>query len=469
MSENQEQTPENPIELRKRQIAEAQEKKAAELASLGAEAAELEAQEAAATEAAKTESLLTEREATLVSSKENNAEINSIESEGEKLQAEYAEASEQVTLGEQAVIKAEADFKEYEETLEDARAAGVPDDPQYTERMNEANQKVEASRESLAAMEAKAEELNEKLKVSEAGRAEADARIEEITPGRVEDIKTPEQRAAVDALHNEALTEDQERSSLEGIYQKFNKDEEFRLNNPESLVNKLVSADKTSLSRLQRYMKSGLDRDTQQELYKLHIDYVEFDKRLPELLEKGLVDESSYANYLFQEAYRGGNGNSVDMLRMDELLSDMPIETINKLADSLRQLDDPINDWFKSRLERIDIRLKEKTKLNDGREVVKDPADLLTTVSNVIRFNNDDPELKLALKEAIDSFRISPTGSVLKRSPVIENLFQAGFSEEASELVKMGVDKGFISNSSVLEYNKKGYLADDQARKLLRI
>lgn len=324
MPENQEHVPTSEerlavlIQKRDQLMAES----TAKLAQIEAEAAELEAQEAAAAEGAKTEGLLSEREAALGSSKENSAEINNIESEGEKLQAEYTEANEQLEQGEQELIKAKADLEQFEEVQNAIKKMeDVPDDPYFTEKMNEASQKVEAANESIKVLEAKVGELNEKLKVSEAGRAEADARIEEITPGRVEDIKTPEQRAAVDALHEEALetNEIRNQSGMEGSL--------------EESQNFLQYEEKSELEgkeALEAFMQERYpDKQSGSEQYKekwnsiaIGVDFLIF-KDTPYFKKHG---ELSYAEYSSKSDYYEGLSEFAERVESAKLESPIPTE-----------------------------------------------------------------------------------------------------------------------------------------------
>lgn len=210
--ENQTPVQEDPIAARKRLIAEARERQEAERLRIEAEAAALAQEEAAVAAKANTEGLLSFREDALKASAENSAEASALQPESERLAAAEAAASAELEARQSEIGKKEAELAEYSSLLEESRAAGLPDDPAFLERMTEAQTKLSGAQEDLASAQAKNAEITSRISGATGRMNEAEAVVESVVPGRMEDTVKSEQIAAREALEDQAMAEDISRS-----------------------------------------------------------------------------------------------------------------------------------------------------------------------------------------------------------------------------------------------------------------
>jgi hypothetical protein len=210
---------EDSLEVRKRIIAEAKAKKEAKATGTSEAEVHLVQESEATTDQTGTETALDTREKAILEAKEQSAEIIETKSQIEVLKQQVAEAVQKVEQQKAKVQRKADELEEYNSTLEDARALGIPDDQVFLQRKTEAEANLTNYQIELNQVAQQKQEVEQRLSQAEKGFAEAEATTERIVPGKMADTKTSEQIASRVALEEQAFS----MASAEGL--KINRDE----------------------------------------------------------------------------------------------------------------------------------------------------------------------------------------------------------------------------------------------------
>ncbi|MEK7651898.1 MAG: hypothetical protein AAB351_01675 [Patescibacteria group bacterium] len=210
---------EDPLEARKRMIFEAKARQDAEATRVAEEESPSVQDSEAMTTKADTEAALDAREKAILEAKEKSTEVTETKSQAEILKQQAIEAAKKVEQQKAKVQRKTAELEEYNSTLEDARALGIPDDQVFLQRKTEAETDLTSYQTELNQAEQQKQEVEQRLAQAEQGFAEAEATIERIVPSKMAETNTSEQITTRAALEEQAYS----MASAEGL--KINRDE----------------------------------------------------------------------------------------------------------------------------------------------------------------------------------------------------------------------------------------------------
>ncbi len=238
---------------------------------------------------------------------------------------------------------------------------------------------------------------------------------------------------------------------------------------PESPANKLDEQEAKLLCKEsvagfeQRLRKNGLDED-------------KFLAILPDLYKKGKVTSENYAQYILMNALVG---NSINVKKVNHIIENTPTEIIMSAAQGNAMLGGVLTNWRRQVSEEVKTRLGNKRPVA-GVPRVDTPEIALKLAANIGRFVDaghfpDKEIIQAGTKTIVEDFTKSYRGynslavrvGNMNHFPAIENLYRAGFAEEALTLIKNSLEEGAMSPYYVTEMQIKGYLSEDQARDIL--
>jgi|SRR3989344_1862688 len=261
--------------------------------------------------------------------------------------------------------------------------------------------------------------------------------------------------------------EDPREKVFNELQMRFNADAEKKAADPENPVNK-ISAVFTRDKSMGREFSGGFDSNVAQ---KLGVKQAQLDEALPDLLIKGVVTEKEVSRYILNSTLEGRNG--LNMARFTKLAETIPAQAMAKMVNADGMLGDAFDKWYNVTRSEIDKELTAKRPINDGRIVLDNPDKVIKAISNTGRFTPEG-QLDVAMKDAMDSYKILPRSMKFRQEvggqyeyPTLANLFEAGFSAQAEEILEDGLSKREISPQVVLEYQKKGYITKERAKTLL--
>lgn len=237
---------------------------------------------------------------------------------------------------------------------------------------------------------------------------------------------------------------------------------EKKATDPENPVNKVslaIATDKEVLGKVARSMGTDGAKTS-----RLGITQAQLERALPDLLEKGLMSSEDYGIYISLSAYiqTGIKSSKPDMPRLNKLMEMTPIKVLDKAAGESPRLGNVLDDWYAASQEEI---AKEKASPRKSDEKI------LTLVSNAGRFSPKE-ELATLVPETVDGYLKSNSNIVRLRQedgtyPVIGNLYEIGFADQAERILEKGLSNGSISPNTILEYQKKGYIASEKGKAML--
>jgi hypothetical protein len=276
-----------------------------------------------------------------------------------------------------------------------------------------------------------------------------------------------EARSGAEATAPAENIEDPKQKAFKEQQARFSEEAEKKAADLENPVNK-ISAAFAKDGFIGRELRSGFDSNIAR---KLGVEQIQLDEALPELLVKGVITEKEVSSYIVSSTLEGRNG--LNMARFTKLAETIPAQVMAKMVNADGMLGDAFDKWYNATRSEIDKELTAKRPINDGRIMLDNPDKIIKAISNAGRFANEG-ELDAAMKDAMESYKILPSSIKFRQEaegqykyPVLENLFDAGYSNQAEEILQDGLSKREISSQVVLEYQKKGYITEERAKAML--
>lgn len=257
----------------------------------------------------------------------------------------------------------------------------------------------------------------------------------------------------------EAAENDRKQKAFDKLRAQYDKDLEEKANDPENPLNKISAAlikDKEAFSKIVSGAGYGnLDRYT---VRYAGVQQDSLEKALPNMLDKGMISPEEYASYLAMTSYEG-NGNSLNMPRLNRLIAETPVRILYELIADRNSFEIILDEWYKKT--QTEIKKEKGLPRSDAEKVLK-------LVSSVERFSEKE-EASEYVSSAVDTYmksysNISRLGQEDGSYPVLENLYEAGFSDQADKILEKGFSDGSIHRGAILEYQKKGYITEQKAK-----
>ncbi|MES2023250.1 MAG: hypothetical protein V4439_01055 [Patescibacteria group bacterium] len=249
----------------------------------------------------------------------------------------------------------------------------------------------------------------------------------------------------------------------------FDEESKKKSENPESLVNRISKSSEGYKEILNEQINNLSTSSSDYNLKnKFNTTREELELSLPELYQKGVLSEDRYAYYIKMQSL---DGNNLQIQKLNQFVENTPSEVLNKLRSKDQNLKSLLDNWNESISKEIGKELGNKTELNSGTETFREPEKLLNLVSSAARFQNKD-KVKETVAKVVDAYLTSSSNLGKIRSkqdtfPVLENLCQAGFSDQALKIAEKGITQGSLGYSAIFQLKQKGYISEVQAKDLL--
>jgi hypothetical protein len=241
-------------------------------------------------------------------------------------------------------------------------------------------------------------------------------------------------------------------------------DVETEKNNPDNPINKVLKAAEEN-KEIMKDVLSSTGYNTFDSLIKnkLNLTPEQLDAAMPDLYEKGLVPIESYRYYLNMKSL---NGNSVNLPKVNQMVEIMPKELVMKLTED-KMSENILNAWQDGVSNEI---AKELKKEDEWTKSYENPLKLITLVANAARFE-DKASIEATVDKVVEAYtNNNPNfGQLQNRQdgsfPVLENLCEAGFTEQALKIMEKGLGKG-LPTKPIWELHEKGYISEEQVKEL---
>lgn len=253
----------------------------------------------------------------------------------------------------------------------------------------------------------------------------------------------------------ETVEDDPKQKAFNEIQARLNSDIEKKTNDPENPLNKVINASKDNNFKL--YFNGGFNNSG--DLRRLGIEQTQIDDSAQSLLDKGIINEKELTNYLLSRTLLEGRNTNVNMPVFTKLIGGIPAQIVDKMAYENSMFGEALDKYYETTQAEIK-KEKESPRSDSGK--------LVNLLSNIGRFAPKE-EMAEVLPGAVEQYlkggyNISRLRQDNGSYPVIENLYEAGFSDQAEKILEKGFSSGSINVETILEYQKKGYITEQKAK-----
>lgn len=336
---------------------------------------------------------------------------------------------------------------------------------QALDRVNGVSEKIDTAEEIPEATEKRVEDLGGSKEIVEEKLGENTDKMEELkedTQEKVNEVESGESNDSEEVKQNK-------QKKFEQFEQWFKSDFEKEQENPDKLVNKISKSAEEYKDVLNEQMSSlGYGSFNQSLKEKFNTTPQELESALPELYKKGLISKEKYAYYIMHESL---NGNNLNILKLNSLVENTSPDILDELQNNDQNLTSMLGSWHSSISNEIKKELNNKAPSNSGTEMFREPEKLLSLVSNAARFENKESVQEI-VEKVVDEYLTS--GSNINRLksktgdtfPVLENLCDAGFTDQAIKIMEKSLGKG-MPTKPIFELMKKGFITEEQAKGIM--
>ena len=333
---------------------------------------------------------------------------------------------------------------------------------QALDRVNGVSEKIDTAEKISEATEKRVEDLGGSKEIVEERLGENTAKMEELKEDTQEKVKE------VDGVENNESEEAKQnkQKKFEQFEQWFKNDFEKEQENPDKLVNKISKSAKEYKDVLNEQMSSLGYRSFNQNLKeKFNTTPQELEATLPDLYKKGLISKEKYAYYIMHESL---NGNNLNILKLNSLVENASPDILEELQNNDQNLTSMLGSWHTSISNEIKKELNNKVPSNSGQEIFREPEKLLSLVSNAARFENKE-SIQEIVDKVVDEYLTSGSNLYRLKSntgdtyPVLKNLCEAGFTDQAIKIMEKSLGKG-MPTRPIFELKEKGFLSEEQAK-----
>lgn len=340
-------------------------------------------------------------------------------------------------------------------------------------RLSESATAAQESHKLSSSQVSRVEEMNGSIASVEANERETNAKIEQVqaeTAAQIAEVKgeststverppvppLPEKNVETGVVNSGEIIEDPKQKAFDEMRARFDEDAEKKTADPENPANKLSGVtDKTMKEVLIRSIQYG-----GKDISRFGVDQKQLEAALPDLYKKGVIDARTYSNYILANAYER---NSLRIPEITQMFEGIPLNVINEIEGSNSQMGGVIDEWHEKTFAEI------KTEQASPR---RDDGKILNLLSNAGRFSQKE-EVAGMVTETVNAYlkggynisRLRIEGGMYPAT--IGNLYEMGFPDEANRILEKGLSGGAIYSNDIFEYQKKGYITEEQAKAML--
>ena len=266
--------------------------------------------------------------------------------------------------------------------------------------------------------------------------------------------------------------QDPKQEKFNEIQIRFTENQQKKTEDPNSPVNKISSFVEDTTSKIKKeQFKMMLDHSGEQnfdgQIRPLNVTPQQLEDSLPDLYKKGIITKSDYTGYIINKSYAGHN--RVQTPEFNNIVESIPKDIVNELKQDY-MLSPELTKWQTTISQEIDNEVKKTRKNNDGSETFEEPEKILRLSSNLSRFADKD-KLAPTITSVTDQYLQGGynISRLMKgnQCPVIENLFESGFNDQAEKLLQKALSRVDGGIELVMDYQKKGYITAEQAKDIL--